>query len=312
MAKTSKAELKATMLEAMARQRSPAQSRVLRGERAADKVLTGLMKKAGLETGALTKLKAQRERDFKAVAAEQRSKASKIAALSTGIAAAQATVMHAAARNGGFFTVPSVTLDTPVRITSRPFGILKSKTIKPFKSFAKFRTDREVEGQDTVTFFFEWQNKSRSIVQVDAVTFIAATGFMELAIDGGVLFHWGTMSSSVQIATGIKRDDIFVRESQSLRGDLLASNTPIIPFDGHESSVAFGEFNLTAMGQRVEPRETMRVEVSVVIESECGSGFRSQADFQSGALGVSCPLVVLRIHGLEGPFEPAFNAALPL
>lgn len=275
-----------------------------------EKVIAAWRRKTGLDVKALAKEDASRVRSVKALALEQKSRLSKVAGLARADVESHAKSVGASAATSGFFGVPSFTLDKPVRITSRPFGVLKSKTIKPFKSFAKFRIDRDEEGTDTVKFVYEWPNPFGDTVHIDAVTSIAASGLLELQIDGGLSYHWGTMDASVEIAVGVKRGNLRVHEQQFLRGAILAYNQPLVIGDGHESGGIHGEMQLTALGQPIEVRKTAQIEVRIKVISECGSGFRARADFESGLLGMSCPLVVIRVHGVPSVLMPGLAGML--
>ena len=296
MPKITKPELKRTLLKAMARQQPRAHARFSKSERAASKLVADWMRKSGLDTKALAALEDERRLEIQRFVEEERAKTAKQAAISHAAVRNQARALQTLAKKGEFFTVPSFTLNKPVRISATPGNILKMSRIKPFDSFAKIRVDRKQEGKDKLSFIFEWFNSSTTPAAIDAVTFLSASGFLELSVGGGVLYHWGFLTVSAQIALGPSLSGSIAYETKDLSGGLMAVNHPIVPGDGHEAGGCHGAFNLTALHHPVAPFQAVLIEVSLTVDSDCGSSFHSIADFESGFLGVSCPVVVVRVH----------------
>jgi hypothetical protein len=259
------------------------------------------MRKSGLDTKALAALQAERRLEIQKFVAEERAKAVKLAAISHAVVRDQAKALQTLAKKGEFFTVPSFTLNKPVRITANPRKILRMSRIKPFDSFAKIRVDRTENGQDKLSFIYEWRNSSITPVAIDAVTFLSESGFLELSVSGGVTFHFGFLTGTAQIALGPSSRKSITYETRSI-GALGAVNTPLYPGDGHDSGGFHNAFNLTALHHPVAPLQTVLIEVSMTIDSDCfetfksTTNFRTKADFESGFLGVSCPVVVVRVH----------------
>jgi hypothetical protein len=274
---------------------APAGTRLTGSERAAGKLLADWMRRSGLDIKALSALQNDRRLEIRRSVEAERAEASKQAAISHAIATGQAKTLRALAPKSGFFSVPSFTLDKPFRIRALPRGILRSSRIKPFDSFAKMRVDRRQEGQDKLFFHFRWSNQSTEPVAIDAVTLLSASGFLDLSVSSGVFLNFGFVTAIAQIALGPSVRDGVAHESRTL-GAVSTTNTPLIPFDGHEARAASGVFNLTALHHPVGPLQTVFITISVTIDSDCGSSFRLIADFDSGLLGVSCPLVVVRVH----------------
>jgi hypothetical protein len=248
-------------------------------------------------------LEKERRLEIQRFIKEGRALAARHAAIPRAAVRDQARALQTIAKKSGFFTVPSFTLDKPVRISARPRKILKMSRIKPFDSFAKIRVDRRQEGQDKLFFIFEWLNRSTNRVAIDAVTFLSASGFLELIVSGGVFLHWGFLTGSAQIALGPLSRSI-PHETQNLKGGLMAVNHPVVPGDGLESGASHNAFNLTALHHPVGAFQTVLIEISLTIDSDCGSSFQSKADFESGPLGVSCPLVVVWVHQVPPVITP--------
>ena len=181
--------------------------------------------------------------------------------------------------------------------------------IKPFDSFAKIRVDRRQNGQDKLFLIFEWSNSSNPPVAIDAVTFLSESGFLELAVSGGFTFHFGFLTGTAQIALGPSSRQSITYETKSI-GALSAVNNPGLPGDGHAAGGFHHAFNLTALHHPVAPFQTVRIEISVTIDSDCFATFQSttdfqtKADFESGFLGVSCPVVVVRVSQVPPGLTP--------
>ncbi len=295
MATTAKTAIKRTPLPATARQPAPARARLSKSERAASKLVVDWMRKSGLDTKALAALQEERRLEIQRFVEKERAKATKHAATSHAAVRDHARALQTLAKQGGFFTVPTFTLDKPVRISARRSTILKMSRIKPFDSFAKIRVFRIKEGKDELFFVFEWTNSSAAPVAIDALTFLSASGFLGMNVEGGLFSPVGLMSVSAQIALGRSERKNTVYETRGV-GHLIVQNLAFLPGDGHESHGCDGAFNLTALHHPVAPFQTVRIVVSLTVESECGSGFDSDADFESGPFGVGCPVVVVRVH----------------
>jgi len=252
-------------------------------------------------TKALAALEEERRLEIQRFVEKERAKAVKQAAISHAAVRDHAKALQTLAKKSGFFTVPSFTLNKPVRITASPRKILRMSRIKPFDSFAKMRVDRRQNGQDRLSFIYEWSNSSITPVAIDAVTFLSESGFVELAVSGGATFHFGFVTGTAQIALGPSSRKSITHETRNI-GTLHAVNNPLFPGDGHDSGGFSNAFNLTALHHPVAPFQTVLIEVSITIESDCfatfqsTTDFRTKADFESGILGVSCPVVVVRVH----------------
>jgi hypothetical protein len=296
--------MKRELLQGAAPRRSPAGARPTRSERAAVKLVADWMRRSGLDTRALAALQDERRLEIERSVKEGRAEAVKQAATQFAAVRGHAKALQALAKKGGFFTVPSFTLDKPIRISADPRRILRQSRIKSFDSFAKMRVDRRQEGQDKLSFVFTFFNQTDAPVAIDAVTFLSASGFLDMTVGGGVVFNFGFLLAVAQIAVGPTESGSIPHEARTL-GALSPFNNPLFPFDGHESTGAHGAFNLTALHHPVGPRQSVFIVVSVTIDSDCGSSFRSLADFESGVLGVSCPLVVVRVHRTPPAITPA-------
>jgi len=267
-----------------------------RSERAAKALIADWMRKSGLDTKALSALAKEREREIERIVEGEKANATKTAKIAQAAVKERTSVLRALAKPGGFFGVPSFTLDKPVHISTTPRKILKSSRIKPFNSFAKFRSERTEEGNDTLTFHYEWVNKSDAPVAIDAITFVSGSGFFDMSVSGGFTFRTGFLSARAQLELSSRPGPKVVHEDKAFGRTLLALNMPMVPFDGHDAAGCHDAFNLTALRHPVAPARKVRIEVSLIVNSDCGNSFRSKVDFESGLLGVSCPLVVIRVH----------------
>ena len=302
MTKAMKTELKRTLRQAMARQQPQARGGLGKIERAADKLILDWLRKSGLDLKALAALQEQRRLKLRRFVEAERTKAVKLAAISHAAVKGQAKALQALAKKSEFFTVPTFTLAKPVRISATPTKILRMTRIKPFDSFAKFRVDRRENGQDRVSFIFEFSNNRTTPVVIDAVTFLSATGFVDLAVSGGVTPHSGFVLGTAKIALRPSPSGQAITHETKTLGVLSTFNLPFVPGDGHAAGGFSNAFNLAALHHPVGPLQTVLIEITVVIESECQAtfqlttAFRTKADFESGPLGASCPLVVVRVH----------------
>lgn len=170
--------------------------------------------------------------------------------------------------------------------------------------------DRREDGFDRVRFIYEWFNKSDATVEIDAFGVIAAAGLFDLKVDGGFFGHWGWMFAYAQLEVGERRTELVLHDSWMLRGHIMAFNNPIVPFDGDATGFTHGEFTLQALRHPIGPGKFARIEVSLLIHTDCEHGLRANADFESGPLGASCPLVLIRVHGMKGPLQPATPGAV--
>lgn len=274
---------------------APAAARLTPSERAHERLMLRWMERTGFDTGALAKLHARRRREVaKEIETRRRSALAQAAAID---ATSKARIRQFAAAKGlDIFTVPTFTLDKPIRISASPRSILKSAKIQPFDSFAKIRTKRTSSGTDRVSFIYRFINQSLEPVAIDAITLVSASGFLDMNVHGGLFYHWGTLDPTAQISIHVTSGDEVVHETHLLPGAVLAVNHPLAIGDGREARGCHDTFNLTALHHFVPPLATARIRISLLIEADCGSGFESDADFASGQLRVGCPLCVVRVH----------------
>jgi hypothetical protein len=279
---------------------SPAQRVALnKNRRASEKMLHGLLKKAGLDLEAFQALQQQRTRELERLVAKHKADAIKLASqrkdtLNSSIAA-QTRAFRDLAAMSGFFPFPTFTLNDALEINAFPLIPLADYRGAPFSSFAKFRFSSSGSGDQKVGFFFFWENPSTGYALINAATFMSAVGHLKSHgdwtfgangswVDAYALFNvwfgydWSNITSSTYAST-------LLGDSSAL-GTMLGSDT--------EGKAISSGVNLDTTFVAVPPGSFVAFEVALWLNYSNDSG-TIDADFASGDFQITCPVVVFSV-----------------
>jgi hypothetical protein len=309
MARVSRAELKKAILAVQAERvkhpvrpgRTAAQQERLRRAREGSQrlLLTGL-DRAGVDLKKLEVLRERQARELERIAERSRTDALRLAAggkrTEHGSIAEQSAALRDLAARGDFFPYPSYSLETPFLIWSAPLlDEFDSATI-PFGSWAKFRvTTSQSSGSPTVSFYFDWPSPYSDWAVINAATFLSATGHLRAHAPWGLGVNTSDVTAYALFGIwfGIPNNTTTGSYASALLGATGAYGSSLTGGDVETASISTGvSLNQTMFA--VPPRATVVFEVAVNVEYDNDDG-NIDADFQSGAFNVGCPVVVFSL-----------------
>lgn len=277
-----------------------AQASLRKSRAAAEKVVSRWMTSSGVDTKSLRSIHEAREgelerlaeagkRDALAQAAKLRNK------LHPGVAGQVKALAGLAKRSSDFFARTTFTLDTPFLVWSNPLMDLDSQAA-PFDSWAKFKLQTsQYQGTQKVSFYFYWVNSFGDYAVIDATTFMSATGQLKAHAPWG---FWPNTSRIEAYARfdlwyGIPRELNPIGGVQTFLGETRVMATAMTGGDTRSRSISLGEqFSRTKFV--VAPGQVVVFEVALALTFENDEG-DVEADFQSGAFRLACPLVVFSL-----------------
>lgn len=308
MKKISTAELKKAILAAEAeRLKHPAAFRPDRAQRAtlqksqreSEKVVSGLLKKAGLDLKQFQAMQEQRGAELERMVAKHKADALRLAAqrkdtLYSSVAAQSKSLGELGARSD-FFPYPTFTLDKPFLIWSIPLTDIADSAAVPLGSWAKFNFKSSGSGTQKVGFYFYWPNPYQDYAVINAATFMAASGHLRSHAPWG---YWTNTSEVTATAVfnlwfGWPTAVTSSTNASAWLGRSGALSTPFIGPDVEGTSISSGVSLSTTMFA-VPPNTVVVFEVTLELDYDNDSG-NIEADFASGAFQIACPVVVFSL-----------------
>lgn len=274
--------------------RQPGRSR---SERAAGKVVAKWLRDSKLDTKALSALRDQYQPE-----ARRSNESLKVLGARHGAAQRKGVVndakaVRAVVKRGITPAVTSIEVLERARLI-RMFpnaAFLQESRTRRGDNFARILVKRRDRARDRLSFVFEWRNRSGAPAMIDAVATLAASGFLTLGVDNGLLGNVGIMDVTARISIRQDPFNIFVGASGTAPvGAVIAFNYPWAPAADGQSTASVA-LELSARGHRVGAGQSAAITVSLTVHSDFSDG-DGTADFSSGLLGVSCPQVVVTIH----------------
>lgn len=276
-----------------------ARSRLQKSRAATGKLMSRWMTGGGVDIDKLRSTHEAREselarlvdahkRDALAQAAKLRNK------LHPGVAG-QVKALAAAASRKDFFPNPTFTLDTPFLIWTNPLMDLESDAA-PFASFAKFRyRTSQYRGTQKVSFYFYWPNPFSDFAVINATTFMSASGHLKSHAPWGfwVNTSWVNAYARLGLWFGVPREVNPVGYTQQWLAATGAYGSATTGGDTNSTGVSAG-LQLSQTMFAVPPSTVVVFEVALAVNFENDDG-DIEADFQSGAFRVACPLVVFSL-----------------
>ena len=268
-----------------------------KGRQASDKMLAGVLKKAGLNLKQLQATQAKRDAELARMVAKHKANALKAAKRKDTLyssVTAQSKALAALAPLSDFFPHPTFTLDTPFLIWSIPLIDITDSAAVPFGSWAKFDFKTSQSVTQKVGFYFYWRNPYLDYALITATTSFSATGHLTAHAPWGLaanncfagteaLFNlwtgWPTAATSGTYASA----------------DLghVAAVTGLFSGDSEATSISAGVTLSTAI-LIVPPGDTVVFEVAISLDCD-NSGCTIDADFASGNFKIECPVVVFSL-----------------
>jgi hypothetical protein len=308
MSKISTAELKKAIFAVEAeRSKHPVAFRPDRAQRAtlqksrkvSDKMVSGLLKEAGLDLRKFQALQEQRSLELERMVAKHKTEALRFARQRKGAlhssVAAQINALGKLAARGDFFPYPTFTLDTPFLIWSIPLADIADSAAVPFGSWAKFDFKSSQSGTQKVGFYFYWPNPYGDYAVINAATFMSATGHLRSHAPWGL----GKNTSEVMATalfnlwfgwpTGVTSSTY----ASAWLGRSGALSTALIGPDVEGTSISSGVSLDTTMFA-VPPGDVVVFEVALELDYDNDSG-NIDADFASGDFNIACPVVVFSL-----------------
>ncbi len=280
-----------------------------KSRQASDKVVAGLMKKAGLDPKALQALQEERSGALERLVAKQKSDALRRVArqkdtLHSSIVV-QSKALRALAAQGDFFPNPSFNLDTPFLIWTTPSLALADFATVPFGSWAKFRVATSAyRGTQKVGFYFYWTNPFDSYAVINAATFLSATGHLRAHAPWTVGVNTSQLEATARFGLwfGFPNDVDSTAYAAEFLGSIGAFGSTFTGGDTNGSAVSAG-VSLSKTQFAVPPRQGVVFEVALVVDWENDSG-NIEADFESGDFRIACPVVVFSLLNSPGAVVP--------
>jgi hypothetical protein len=215
--------------------------------------------------------------------------------------ASQTQALRLASARNQFFPFPSVSLDKPFLIWATPHSsIITDSRIESFNSWAKILVSSSADqGEEKVSFYFLWENKTDYFAIIDANTSISATGqHLKAHSSGG----WTGVDPTSRYSDCVIHAEFALWQW----GDLPPTSTPYTSWQlgDVEASSSFWDDDETAdisdgasLGQSmflVPPGGSVVPEVALKVNYSNGYGHMT-ADFDSGAYQIVCPVVVVSV-----------------
>jgi hypothetical protein len=308
MKKISPAQLKKSILSVEAeRAKHPQKFRpdraqratLQKGRQASEKMLAGLLKKAGLDLKQLQASQEKRGADLARMVAKHKADALKLASRRKGglysSVTAQSKALATLASLTDFFPYPTFTLDTPFLIWSIPLIEIADSAAVPFGSWAKFDFKTSQTVTQKVGFYFYWRNPYSDYAVINAATSLTATGHLRSHAPWG----FGVNTSSVEADAllnlwfGWPTDVVSSTYAAEYLGASGAFSTFLIGPDTEGTSISSGVSLSTTMFA-VPPGNTVVFEVALSLVCDNDSG-NIDADFASGNFTIECPVVVFSL-----------------
>jgi hypothetical protein len=308
MKKISTAELKKAILAAEAeRSKHPdtfrpdrAQRATLqKSRRAADKMLSGFLKEAGLDLRKLQALQDKRNAELERMVAKHKADAIRGASQRRrtldSIITAQGKALADLAQRSDFFPHPTFTLDTPFLIWSIPLLDISDSAAVPFGSFAKFKLSTSQTVTQKVGFYFYWTNPFTDHAVINAATFMSATGYLRAHAPWGLSSNEANVqaTSVLNLWLGWPTGVASSTNASAWLGRVGALSMFFTGSDTDGKSISSGVSLDTTMFD-VPPGATVVFEVALVLECESNGG-DNEADFASGNFQIACPVVVFSL-----------------
>ena len=307
MKKISTAELKKAILAVEAeRLKHPATFRPDRAQRAAlqksrkasEKIVSGFLKKAGLDKKNFQALQEQRGVKLERMIAKHKTDALRLASrqkdtLFSSIATRSKALGDLASRSD-FFPYPTFTLDTPFFIGSMSGIDISDSVAVPFGSWAKFKFSTSQSGTQKVAFYFYWTNPFQEYAVINAATDMEAAGYLKAH---GPWAFFGMNFSSVH-ATALfslygSAGPVAVTAHASAWLGGCGAVGEVIGDDTEGTSILSGVSLNTTMFP-VAPGDVVVFEVALALDYENDSG-DIEADFETGDFKIACPVVVFSL-----------------
>jgi hypothetical protein len=270
-----------------------------RGRAASEKMLAEFLTGAGLDLERFRGLQEQRGAELERMVAEHKAAALRQAAerqdtLYSSVAE-QSKALRDLASGSDFFPNPSFSLDTPFLIWTIPLVEISDSAAVPFGSWAKWRfKTSDYEGTQKLGFYFYWSNPFSDYAVINAATFMSATGHLKAHAP------WGfPVNSSYVLADALLNlwlgwpsgvtSSAYDRWRLGSVGAITVLGTP----ETNGTSISAG-VNLSTTMFAVPPGTTVIFEVALALDYMNDSG-DIDADFESGAFKVTCPVVVFSL-----------------
>ncbi|HEY6928228.1 MAG TPA: hypothetical protein VJA66_01005 [Thermoanaerobaculia bacterium] len=274
---------------------------LLKGRKDAEKSVSAFLGKAGMDLKKFKALQEKRSAELERMVARHKAEAIKLASqqkdtLYSSITAQAAALKDVAAKTG-FFPYPTFTLDTPFLIWTIPLTDLSDSAAVPFGSFAKFNFKTSQNITQKVGFYFFWPNPYQDYAVINAATFFSATGHLTAHApwtfwsNSSEVYAYADFNLWLGWPTGVTSSNYaieFLGSTGALGGGVIGGDT-----NGTNVS---GGFSLNTTMFAVPPNTVVVFEVA--IELDCSvddSDGYVEADFESGAFQIACPVVVFSL-----------------
>lgn len=274
-------------------------ARLDRGRRASEEMLSGFLRDAGLDLTKFQALQEQRGVELEQMVAEHKAAALQRAAeqkdtLYSSIAE-QSRALRDLASRPDFFPHPSFTLDTPFLIWTIPLADIGDSAAVPFGSWAKWKfSTSQYQGTQKLGFYFYWPNPFRDYAVINAASFLSAAGHLRshapfgLPLNSSYVEAYALFNLWFGWPTGVT-SSTYDRWYLGGVGAITVLGVP----DTQGRSVSEG-VSLQATNFAVPPGAVVVFEVALELEYMNDSG-DIEADFESGAFQVACPVVVFSL-----------------
>jgi hypothetical protein len=275
-----------------------------KGRRKSEEMISVFLSGAGLDLEKFQVLQEQRSVELERMVGQHKTDAVQRAkqkdTLPSSITAQAKALGDLASRND-VFPYPSFTLDTPFLIWSIPLQNIADSAALPFGSWARFKfATSQYRGPQKFGFYFYWLNSYSDYAVINAATFISATGHLKSHAPWG----WGVNTSWVEAYAilslwfGWPNDVTSVQHGGTFLGSTGAFGSLSTGGDTEGMSISSGVSLNTTMFA-VPPRDVVVFEVALLLEYENDSG-DIEADFESGAFQIACPVVVFSLLNSPG------------
>jgi len=261
-------------------------------------MLSGFLKKAGLDMKNFQALQEQRGAELERMIAKHKADALRVASrqkdtLYSNIAA-QSKALGDLASRSDFFPYPTFTLDTPFFIGSMSGIDISDSVAVPFGSWAKFKFSTSQSGTQKVAFYFNWTNPFQEYAVINAATDMEAAGHLKAH---GPWTFFGMNFSSVHATAlfslyGSAGPVAVTSHASAFLGGCGAVGEVIGPDTEGTSILSAVSLNTTMFP--VPPGDVVVFEVAFALDYENDSG-DIEADFESGDFRIACPVVVFSL-----------------
>lgn len=309
MKKISKSELKKAILAVEAeRAKHPAafrpdraqHAKLQKSRRASEKMVSAVLRKAGLDLKKFQALQEQRNVDLEGMVAKHKTEALRRASrqrdtLHSSISEQSKALRDLASRND-FFPYPTFSLDTPYLIWTVPLHDISDSAIAPFGSWAKFKfRTSQYRGTQKVSFYFSIVNPYNDYALINVATFLSATGYLKSHAPWtfGVNTSGVTATALLNLWIGWPSTVTSGSNASELLGTSRALGSTTTGGDTNGTSISSGA-SLNATMFSVPPGKLLVIEVALQLEYENDEG-NIEADFESGNFRIGCPVVAISL-----------------